>query len=376
MKSKTSGAAWPTLHPSMLLPRRQSSRFPFDQANIRYYYLARNAICALANAWKLDGEEVLVPAYCHGVEMRALLHSGVNLRYYPVKAGMQVRLADVVARVTSKTRAIYLIHYLGFPGPVEELGELCKQRDLLLIEDCALALFSTRGTRPLGSFGDAAVFCIYKTLPVPNGGALIVRNGAQPNESAKPPSFVSTISYTASAMARRLPSAGNAGATRRWFSRIRDRVKLAARRMDLVKVGGEQFEPAHATLGMSSICKTVIASQPCGTIIERRRRNFLHLLSRLNGIAETVFPGLPSGVCPLFFPIQTANKLEVQRRLLEAGVDAVNLWWFDAPGVQPGEFPEAEKLRKTVLELPCHQDLAPEAIDWIADQVCRLRASL
>ena len=41
----------------------------------------------------------------------------------------------------------------------------------------ALSLLSEVGGRPLGAFGDYAVFCLYKTLPVPNG-ALLVANGS------------------------------------------------------------------------------------------------------------------------------------------------------------------------------------------------------
>jgi hypothetical protein len=35
-----------------------------------------------------------------------------------------------------------------------------------------------------------------------------------------------------------------------------------------------------------------------------------------------------------------------------------------------------ETLRQTILELPCHQDLGPRAMDWIADQVFDLRQNL
>ena len=68
--------------------------------------------------------------------------------------------------ITDQTKAIYLIHYLGFPGPVEELLELCKERNIYLIEDCALSLFSCVSDKPLGSYGHASIFSLYKSLPV------------------------------------------------------------------------------------------------------------------------------------------------------------------------------------------------------------------
>jgi dTDP-4-amino-4,6-dideoxygalactose transaminase len=48
----------------------------------------------------------------------------------------------------------------------------------VLVEDCALSFLSRAHGRPLGTFGDFAVFCLYKTVPVPNG-AILVANGTQ-----------------------------------------------------------------------------------------------------------------------------------------------------------------------------------------------------
>src|SRR5258706_13697702 len=57
-----------------------------------------------------------------------------------------------------------------------ELTDLCRRREMLLVEDCALSLLSeTAYGGALGSFGQWSVFCLYKTLPLPNG-ALLVQN--------------------------------------------------------------------------------------------------------------------------------------------------------------------------------------------------------
>jgi dTDP-4-amino-4,6-dideoxygalactose transaminase len=55
------------------------------------------------------------------------------------------------------------------------LKQLCRDRSMLLVEDCALSLLSEPDGEPLGSHGDWSIFCLYKTLPVPNG-ALLVEN--------------------------------------------------------------------------------------------------------------------------------------------------------------------------------------------------------
>jgi dTDP-4-amino-4,6-dideoxygalactose transaminase len=120
----------------------------------------------------------------------------------------------------------------------------------------------------------------------------------------------------------------------------------------------------------------VLANQDYETIVERRRRNHAHLLSRLGEISSPIFGDLPQGVCPLFYPMRTKNKTAVLQRLWERGVEAVNVWSRNPRVVPAGAFPEAETLRKTIIELPCHQDLDLEAMDWIANEVCALRADL
>src|SRR5438093_7846855 len=203
--------AYPGLTPRMLLPRAKAGMpFPFNDSGARYFYLARNGIYALARLWGLNGREVLFPAYFHGVELEALLHAGVRLRFYPVREGMRVQVDDVVSRIGADTRAVYLIHYLGFPAPVAELAQVAHERGLLLIEDCALALLSCAGGRPLGSWGDAAIFCLYKTLPVPNGGAVVLRNGRSPAlPEGDPPSWVSTSASIAGSLTRHLQIHGH-----------------------------------------------------------------------------------------------------------------------------------------------------------------------
>src|SRR5690606_23065262 len=162
-------------------------------------------IYALARLWGLAGKEVLFPSYFHGVELDALLEAGARVRFYPVDRRMQVDPREVVQRIGKETAAVYLIHYVGFPGPVEELAAICEERGVRLIEDCALALLSCLGERPLGSFGHAAVFCLYKTLPTPNGGVLVLRHPpAIRLPEGERPNLASTVGPMLASMLQRL----------------------------------------------------------------------------------------------------------------------------------------------------------------------------
>ena len=127
---------------------------------------------------------------------------------------------------------------------------------------------------------------------------------------------------------------------------------------------------------MSRLYHWAIAGQNYPEIIERRGRNYAHLLSGLGDISAPVFDGLPPGVCPLFYPLRTRNKHAILQRLFERKVEAVNFWSTVPKAVPTRAFPEVERLRETILELPCHQDVTPEMTEWIVQQVREMRYDL
>jgi perosamine synthetase len=246
---------------------------------------------------------------------------------------------------------------------------LCRERGVMLIEDCALALLSRLGQEPLGSFGDAAVFCLYKSLPVPNGGAVLVRTpGAGRMPGTVPPSLASTVAYTASIIGRTLKFDGG-GRVHRLGRKVRQLSRSVAGPLGVVPVGSDHFDPAHVNLAMSRLCRWIVARQDFPRIVALRRRNYLLLLQGLRDVSAPVFEQLPPGVCPLFYPLRTQNKQIVLGRLLQRGVEAVNFWSHTSSTLPHGVFPEVDELRRTIVELPCHQDLTPEALERIVDEV-------
>jgi dTDP-4-amino-4,6-dideoxygalactose transaminase len=58
---------------------------------------------------------VLVPAYHHGSEIEALLQAGLRIRYYEVDRALEPDAAALESLLGPDVRALYLIHYLGFP---------------------------------------------------------------------------------------------------------------------------------------------------------------------------------------------------------------------------------------------------------------------
>lgn len=366
-------SADPLLRPGMLIPApgREPMPFPLGDPRTRFFYYARNGIFRMVPVLGLVDKEVLFPSYFHGVELEALLTGGARPRFYPVRAGMRVDPADVIARITPETRAVYLIHYAGFPGPVEELERVCRDRGLLLIEDCALSLLSRLGDRPLGSFGDASVFCIYKSLPTPNGGAVFLRS-VDPAKLPAPPdsSRTSGVSLASFSLLRGMEMRGGApGRLLHKGVRQIGRSVAHASGASYVLTGTQFFDPAATSLAMNQLSMRIMRRQNFTETIARRRRNYARLGDRLADVAPSVLGPLQAGTCPLFYPIAIPDKRGAQIELARRGVETVNFWELHHSTLPPGEYQEADGLRRTVLELPCHQDLDDRAIDRVAAAV-------
>src|SRR6186997_2864934 len=92
--------AFTTLSPAALLRRpRRNQPYPFSSPQVRYFYFARNGLWHLVKLLGLEGREILMPSYHHGVEVEALMAAGARLRFYRVGRKMDVDLEDVERKI-------------------------------------------------------------------------------------------------------------------------------------------------------------------------------------------------------------------------------------------------------------------------------------
>ncbi|MEW6737371.1 MAG: DegT/DnrJ/EryC1/StrS family aminotransferase [Acidobacteriota bacterium] len=362
-----------TVHPSMLMQIGEAKTpFPFSSPNIRYYYFARNAIWQTVKRLGLDKGEVLAPAYHHGIEIDALLAGGAQVKFYRLGLKWEVDLEDVEKKINTNTTALYLTHFNGFPGPVHEMRRLADKYQLPLIEDCALALLSRNNDdMPLGLSGDISIFCIYKFIPVPNGGAMVINNPDYRNiAEPPPPPFSSTLSVLSSSLLRNFAlRGGRAGRRlRKLFLGLGKKI-LRVSRIEPIMFGTQNLNPDHLNLGISSLSKHIVQAQNYSQISAKRRRNYLFLLEHLREISAPLFDHLPTGVVPLYYPFLVDDNRTMVERLEAQGIEAVAVWPSFHPNCDPAEFSEVARLRKTILELPCHQDLTLEKMATIVTAV-------
>jgi len=307
--------------------------------------------------------------------------AGAALHYCPVGRDMTLDPGDVERHCRAHNPdLLYVIHYAGWPQPMADLVDLCRRRGMLLVEDCALSLLSDTDGGPLGSFGDWSVFCLYKTLPLPNG-ALLVQNGprleALERLQLREAGSASVLGRTAELLVQRIR--GRANSVGAALQVVKRGVGLAAGALSVQRanVGDIGFNLDEVDLAMSPVSQRLLTRFDYADIRRRRVENYRQLALRLagarSGQAVPVFPTLPDGVCPLFFPVLVRDKHESAERLRARGVDALEFW---NDSCEPGGHEmgaDAQFLRRHVLELPIHQDLSPRHIDHIARQMLSLR---
>jgi len=86
--------------------------------------------------------------------------------------------ADIEARITSRTKAVMVVHYAGFSCDMDAICDICKRHNLRLIEDCAHTPGATYKGQHLGTFGDVSAFSFFtnKNLSVGEGGMVVTRS--------------------------------------------------------------------------------------------------------------------------------------------------------------------------------------------------------
>lgn len=82
--------------------------------------------------------------------------------------------AKISRVMTEKTRLVYVIHEFGMPFQgISTLAGFCKEKNIPLVEDCALAMDSEIHGKRIGTFGDYAIYSLSKVFPIDEGGVLV-----------------------------------------------------------------------------------------------------------------------------------------------------------------------------------------------------------
>lgn len=116
------------------------------------------------------GDEVIVPSNTFIASVLAITDNDLVPKFVEPNIHSYNLDEDELERaITEKTKAVMLVHLYGQVALTEKIEQLCKQHNILIIEDAAQAHGAWFGKRRVGTLGDAAGFSFY---PGKNLGAL------------------------------------------------------------------------------------------------------------------------------------------------------------------------------------------------------------
>lgn len=124
------------------------------------------------------GDEVIVPSLTFIATATAVLHVGATPVFADIRDdSFNLDHRDVARRITARTKAVMPVHYAGQAADMDLFRSLADDAGIALLEDAAQAHGATFGGRPVGSWGDAAMFSFTPTKNVTTGeGSVVTTN--------------------------------------------------------------------------------------------------------------------------------------------------------------------------------------------------------
>ncbi len=285
------------------------------------------------------GDEVVIPAFTFFATGEAVSYTGATPVFADVDAAtFNLTPAALEKCITARTRAVIVVHLFGQCADLEAIASICRQRKLLLVEDCAQSLGADYKAVKCGAWGDFGCMSFYptKNLAAAGDAGMITTNNPERD------GVLRMLRHHGSRQTYLHERVG-------WNSRLDElqaailRVKLrrldelnAARRKAAVRYR-EKLAGAALALPVEHGRGAHIYHQ---FTVQSAKRDAIREALGKEGIASSIFYPMPLHQQPAYGAI--------------------------AKGVS---LPVSEKVAKTVLSLPIHPYLEPAAIDRICAAV-------
>lgn len=327
-----------------------------------------------------NGDRVLVPTYHCPTMIAPIVAAGAKPAFYPIDATGAPWL-EVMDKTTHDVRAMIAAHYFGLPQRMSKVREFCDERGIVLIEDCAHAMFGEVQGMPAGSFGHFAIASLTKFFPTIDGGCLVAKDPHRRGALLHSRTVRDELKTAANAIEmgveqRRLPGFNTLfGAAFAIAGRLRkarsgdgedpsiDRNGVNSR--DWLK---DFAEDAVAWRQPSKWTRWTVRHVHRERIIANRRRNYLQLAKLLADLPGThaLVPKLPDACAPYVFPLWVDEPDRTYQRVRAAGIPVFRwdeLWPSTPTLVGDSGF----QWSMHVFQIGCHQDLRPTDIAQMAN---------
>lgn len=296
------------------------------------------------------GDEVLISASTNIATGLGVYHNGalpVPVDSENVTWNLDLELVESL--ITPRTKAIIPVHLFGHPVDMDQLMEIAKRRDILVIEDCAESHGATVRGRMTGSFGDMSCYSFYANKVITTGeGGMVTTNDDR--------------------LAERLRLLRNLGFTKPRFRH---------------EVAGYNFRMTsyQAAMGLAQLEKIDM-------IINEKRRvaaGYNALLADVPGLRLPVELNWARNVYWMYAltvePEFGLSRDELSGKLAQAGVETRTFFcpmnrqpvFRELPGFRSDDCPVADRLWETGLYLPSAPTLSDEKLEFVRDAIVAAR---
>jgi dTDP-4-amino-4,6-dideoxygalactose transaminase len=157
----------------------------FAGKDVLFTYSGRSAIQAMIEDFDLKNSKIIIPSFiCSNVFVPLFLQNDI----FPVlvdcpKNSFNIAFKDIKKvyskeKNKKKIKSLLLVHTYGEVNKdIEKIAKWCKQKNILLIEDCAHSIGISFKGKKIGTFGDVAVLSLWKIFRLPLGGGYVRNKG-------------------------------------------------------------------------------------------------------------------------------------------------------------------------------------------------------
>ncbi len=134
--------------------------------------------CALAAAGIGAGDEVIVPPFTYLASVEAVLYAGALPVFAEIDESLCLSPEGIRAAITPKTKAIMLVHMCGGMAKLDEILQICKEKNIVLIEDAGQAFGASYKGTSVGLFGKTGCysFDFFKIATCGEGGVMVTND--------------------------------------------------------------------------------------------------------------------------------------------------------------------------------------------------------
>jgi dTDP-4-amino-4,6-dideoxygalactose transaminase len=130
-----------------------------------------------------EGDEVICPSMSYIATANSIKYVGAIPVFAEVREDYNIDPEHAESLITVKTKAILIVHQIGFPVDIDTFKDICNRHNLILIEDAACAAGSSYKGKKIGSHSDLVCFSFHPRKVISTGdGGMITTNNPEYNE--------------------------------------------------------------------------------------------------------------------------------------------------------------------------------------------------